>query len=267
MQTKKQILNDIAYILDNIKHNLIDNKQDLYTAKRLKLIFAKLKDADNYIAGLSIIEKPIAADDSIAAYPLRGVDVANPDTCTLDLALLDKALAANADTDAVAKVIDAVVNTPRQDVQPKTDKEAAIKHSLAVEEALAKRYKALLQDTQSDTDEVVRLFAIDMITDAIYGKISAVEAADAIISLIDTANEQAADNAKLEHELGGSNRGAFEDGFKPISVSNADVNYIVNVDAAAKGKDKSDRRVFRKDANGRIVEFIGVNNDAPDELY
>ena len=33
---------------------------------------------------------------------------------------------ANADTDAVAKVIDTVVNAPRQDVQPKTDKEAAI---------------------------------------------------------------------------------------------------------------------------------------------
>ena len=34
-----------------------------------------------------------------------------------------------------------------------------------------------------------------------------------------------------------------------------------------KGKDKSDRRVFRKDANGRIFELKGVNNDAPDELY
>ena len=33
-----------------------------------------------------------------------------------------------------------------------------------------------------------------------------------------------------------------------------------------KGKDKSDRRVFRKDANGRIFELKGVNNDAPDEL-
>ena len=67
--------------------------------------------------------------------------------------ILNKALVANADTDAVAKVIDAVVNTPRQDVQPKTDKEAAIKRSLAVEEALAKRYKAL------------RITAIDIITD------------------------------------------------------------------------------------------------------
>lgn len=57
--------------------------------------------------------------------------------------ILNKALAANADTDTIAKVIDTVVNTPRQDAQPKTDKEAAIKRSLAVEEALAKRYKAL----------------------------------------------------------------------------------------------------------------------------
>lgn len=47
--------------------------------------------------------------------------------------ILNKSLAANADTDAVAKVIDAVVNIPRQDAQPKTDKEAAIKRSLAVE--------------------------------------------------------------------------------------------------------------------------------------
>lgn len=51
------------------------------------------------------------------------------------------------------------------------------------------------------------------------------------------------------------------------SVANADANYIVNVDAAAKGKDKNDRRVFRRDANGRIFELRGVNNDAPDELY
>ena len=37
--------------------------------------------------------------------------------------ILNKVLAANADTDAVVKVIDTVVNTPRQDAQPKTDKD------------------------------------------------------------------------------------------------------------------------------------------------
>ena len=42
---------------------------------------------------------------------------------------------------------------------------------------------------------------------------------------------------------------------------------MVNVDAAANDKDKSDRRVFRKDANGRMFELRGVNTDAPDELY
>lgn len=42
---------------------------------------------------------------------------------------------------------------------------------------------------------------------------------------------------------------------------------VVNVDAAGNGKDKSDRRMFRKDANGRIFELRGVNTDAPDELY
>lgn len=134
--------------------------------------------------------------------------------------ILNKALAANVDTDAVAKVIDTVVNTPHQDAQPKNDKEAAIKRSLAVEEALAKRYKAL------------RKAAIDIIADAVHGKIDCIKAAD------DTD-----------------------------SVANADANCIVNVDAAGKGKDKSDRRVFRKDANGRIFELRGVNTDAPDELY
>lgn len=59
----------------------------------------------------------------------------------------------------------------------------------------------------------------------------------------------------------------FEDGFEPISVANADTNYVINVDAAAKGKDKSDRKVFRRDANGRMFELRGINNDNPNELY
>lgn len=86
--------------------------------------------------------------------------------------ILNKVLAANADTDAVAKVIDTVVNAPRQDVQPKNDKETAIKRSIVVEEALAKRYKAL------------RIAAIDIITDAVHGKIDCIKAADAIIKLV-----------------------------------------------------------------------------------
>lgn len=131
--------------------------------------------------------------------------------------ILNKALAANADTDAVAKVIDTVVNTPRQDVQPKTDKEAAIKRSLAVEEALAKRHKAL------------RKAVIDVITEAIFGSISVDDATDDIIKLV-TAGR------------------------------------IIDIDAA-KGKDKSDRVVLTRDANGRLIELRGVNIDAPDELY
>lgn len=163
--------------------------------------------------------------------------------------ILNKALAANADTDAVAKVIDTVVNTPRQDVQPKTDKEAAIKRSLAVEEALAKRYKAL------------RKAAIDIITDAVHGKIDCIKAADDIIKLVTAGKiidiEDYIWSAKTVHKLDDD----------ADSVANADDNYIVNVDAAGKGKDKNDRRVFRRDANGRIFELRGVNNDAPDELY
>lgn len=169
--------------------------------------------------------------------------------------ILNKALAANADTDAVAKVIDTVANTPRQDVQPKTDKEAAIKRSIVVEEALAKRYKAL------------RKAVIDVITEAIFGSISVDDATDDIIKLVTAGRIIDIEDAKLEHELGGNDKGAFEDGFEPISVANADANYVVNVDAAGKGKDKSDRRMFRKDANGRIFELRGVNTDAPDELY
>lgn len=163
--------------------------------------------------------------------------------------ILNKALAANADTDAVAKVIDTVVNNPRQDVQPKNDKEAAIKRSLAVEEALAKRYEAL------------RKAAIDIIADAVRGKIDCIKAADNIIKLVTAGRiidiEDYIWSAKTVHKLDDDTD----------SVANADANYIVNVDAAAKGKDNNDRRVFRRDANGRIFELRGVNNDAPDELY
>lgn len=163
--------------------------------------------------------------------------------------ILNKALAANADTDAVAKVIDTVVNTPRQDAQPKTDKEAAIKRSLAVEEALAKRYEAL------------RKAAIDIIADAVRGKIDCIKAADAIIKLVTAGRiidiEDYIWSAKTVHKLDDDTD----------SVANANANYIVNVDAAAKGKDKNDRRVFRRDANGRMIELVGVNTDAPDELY
>lgn len=163
--------------------------------------------------------------------------------------ILNKALAANADTDAVAKVIDTVVNTPRQDAQPKTYKEAAIKRSLAVEEALAKRYEAL------------RKAAIDIIADAVRGKIDCIKAADDIIKLVTAGRiidiEDYIWSAKTVHKLDDD----------ADSVANADANYIVNVDAAGKGKDKNDRRVFRRDANGRIFELRGVNNNAPDELY
>lgn len=135
--------------------------------------------------------------------------------------ILNKVLAANADTDAVAKVIDTVVNTPRQDVQPKTDKEAAIKRSLAVEEALAKRYKAL------------RIAAIDIITDAVHGKIDCIKAADDIIKLVTAGKiidiEDYIWSAKTVHKLDDDTD----------SVTNADANYIVNVDAAGKDKDKS----------------------------
>ena len=163
--------------------------------------------------------------------------------------ILNKALAANAGTDAVAKVIDTVVNTPRQDAQPKTDKEVAIKRSLAVEEALAKRYEAL------------RKAVIDIIADAVRGKTDCIKAADNIIKLVTAGRiidiEDYIWSAKTVHKLD----------YNADSVANADANYIVNVDAAAKGKDKNDRRVFRRDANGRIFELRGVNNDAPDELY
>ena len=133
--------------------------------------------------------------------------------------ILNKALAANADTDAVAKVIDTVVNNPRQDVQPKNDKEAAIKRSIVVEEALAKRYEAL------------RIAAIDIIADAVRGKTDCIKAADAIIKLV-TAGR------------------------------------IIDIDIdVAKDKDKSDRVVLTRDANGRMIKLVGVNTDAPDELY
>lgn len=133
--------------------------------------------------------------------------------------ILNKALAANANTDAVAKVIDTVVNAPRQDAQPKTDKEASIKRSLAVEEALAKRHKAL------------RKAVIDVITEAIFGSISVDDATDDIIKLVTAGRIIDIEDAKLEHELGGNDKGAFEDGFEPISAANTDANYGVRGNA------------------------------------
>lgn len=159
--------------------------------------------------------------------------------------ILNKALAANANTDAVAKVIDVVVNTPCQDAQSDT----AIERSLAVEEALAKRYKSL------------RIAVANIISDAILGDIDAVSAADDIIKLVTAGRiidiEDYIWSAKTVHKLDDD----------ADSAANANANHIVNVDAAGKGKDKSDRRVFRKDANGRIFELRGVNNDNPNELY
>lgn len=158
--------------------------------------------------------------------------------------ILNKALAANAGIDTVAKVIDTVVNTPRQDAQSDT----VIERSPAVEEALAKRYEAL------------RLAVIDIIADAVRGKTDCIKAADAIIKLVTAGRiidiEDYIWSAKTVHKLDDD----------ADSVANADANYIVNVDAAAKGKDNNDRRVFRRDANGRIFELRGVNNDI-DELY
>lgn len=159
--------------------------------------------------------------------------------------ILNKALAANAGIDTVAKVIDTVVNTPRQDAQSDT----VIERSPAVEEALAKRYEAL------------RLAVIDIIADAVRGKTDCIKATDAIIKLVTAGRiidiEDYIWSAKTVHKLDDD----------ADSVANADANYIVNVDAAAKGKDNNDRIVFKRDANGRIFELRGVNTDAPDELY
>ena len=116
-------------------------------------------------------------------------------------------------------------------------------------DAVAKRYEAL------------RKAAIDIIADAVRGKIDCIKAADAIIKLVTAGKiidiEDYIWSVKTVHKLDDD----------ADSAANANANHIVNVDAAGKGKDKSDRRVFRKDANGRIFELRGVNNDAPDELY
>lgn len=69
----------------------------------------------------------------------------------------------------------------------------------------------------------------DIIANAVYGHIAIVQAADDIIKLV---------NAER----------------------------IIDIDAA-KGKDKSDRAVITRDTNGRMIKLVGVNTDAPDELY
>lgn len=98
-------------------------------------------------------------------------------------------------------------------------------------------------------------------TDAVRGKIDCIKAADNIIKLVTAGRiidiEDYIWSAKTVHKLDDD----------ADSAANANANHIVNVDAAGKGKDKSDRRVFRRDANGRMIELRGVNNDNPNELY
>lgn len=114
---------------------------------------------------------------------------------------------------------------------------------------MLKRYKAL------------QYAVADIIANAVYGHIAIAQAADDIIKLVTAGRiidiEDYIWSAKTVHKLDDD----------ADSAANANANHIVNVDAAGKGKDKSDRRVFRKDANGRIFELRGVNNDAPDYLY
>lgn len=99
--------------------------------------------------------------------------------------ILNKALAANADTDAVAKIIDTVVNTPRQDGQL----DIAVERCLAVEEAYAKTRKAVA----------------GIINSAICKHISILDAADNIIRVVNKANKEAIEdyiwNAKSVHKI------------------------------------------------------------------
>lgn len=114
---------------------------------------------------------------------------------------------------------------------------------------LLKRHKAL------------RKAVINIITEAIFGPISVDDAADDIIKLVNDANK------KVIEDYIWCARTVYRLDDDVVSTSNTHANYVVNVDAATHSKDKSDRRVFRKDANGRMIELRGVNTDAPDELY
>lgn len=93
--------------------------------------------------------------------------------------ILNKALAANADTDAVAKIIDTVVNTPRQDGQL----------DIAAGEAYAKTRKAVA----------------GIINSAVCKHISILDAADNIIRVVNKANKEAIEDyiwsAKSVHKL------------------------------------------------------------------
>lgn len=99
--------------------------------------------------------------------------------------ILNKALAANADTDAVAKVIDTVINVPRQDGQL----DIAVERRFATEEAYAKTRKAVA----------------DIINSAVCKHISILDAADNIIRVVDKANKEAIEDyiwsAKSVHKL------------------------------------------------------------------
>lgn len=221
MDTKTNLLaNSIKSAKDVI--DFINANKENISAKEAKTIY---KDIE-FIKGRLNAYKSNYSWSCINtdAYPIRGVEVANSDARNSDF--LNKALVDNDNIADVEAIIDKAINTPCQDAQPKTAKQADIEHRLTVEEALAKRHKA------------VRQAIINIISDAVYGKRSCIDTADNIINLVNDANKQAI----------------------------ADANYIINVDVAAKGKDKSDRRVFRRDANGRMIKLRGVNNDI-DELY
>lgn len=244
MDTKTNLLANSIKSAKDVIDFINANKKNI-SAKEAKTIYKDIEFIKGRLNAYKTNYNWSCIDTDV--YPLRGRNTANPDTRNSDF--LNKALIDNDNVDAVAGVIDTIISTPRQDAQPKTDKEADIEHRLNVEETLAKRHKA------------IRQAIINIISDAVYGKRSCIDTADSIINLVNDANKQVIEDyiwcARTVYRLNDD----------IVSEANTDSDYIVNVDAANNSKDKSDRRVFSRDANGRMVELRGDANYNPDELY
>lgn len=134
MDTKTNLLaNSIKSIKDII--DFINTNKENISAKEAKTIYKDIEFIKGRLNAYKTNYSWSCID--IDAYPLRGRNIANSDARNSDF--LNKALIDNDNVADVEAIIDKAINTPHQDTQPKTDKEADIEHRLNVEETLAKK--------------------------------------------------------------------------------------------------------------------------------
>ena len=121
MDTKTNLLANSINSIKDIIDFLNANKNNI-SAKEAKTIYKDIEFIKGRLNAYKTNYSWACIDTD--AYPLRGRNTANSDTRDTDF--LNKALVDNDNIDAVAGVIDTIINTPHQDAQPKTAKEAAV---------------------------------------------------------------------------------------------------------------------------------------------